>query len=164
MEQIMTTFHPYHLTQTDVADDADRAFLSQQIKQFNNVHSPHHLHVRTHPPRPLDLLLRNDAGEIVAGLAANTYWSWLDIEDLWVHEALRGQGFGQQLLALAEAEAQMRNCRYAMLTTFSFQARAFYEKWGYTVVGALADYPPGETYYWLRKVLVNPDRNREPSG
>lgn len=149
----MTTFHPYHLTQTDIADEDVRTFLSNQLKQFNNVRSPHHLHVRTHPPRPFDLVLRDEAGVVVAGLVASTYWSWLDIEDLWVHEVLRGQGMGQALLTLAEAEARRRGCRYAMLTTFSFQARGFYEKLGYTVVGALPEYPPGETYYWLRKVL-----------
>jgi RimJ/RimL family protein N-acetyltransferase len=65
--------------------------------------------------------------------------------------AQRGQGYGRRLLALAEQAAQERGCRYAQLTTYSFQARGFYEKAGYRVVGALTDYPPGETYYWLRK-------------
>jgi hypothetical protein len=37
------------------------------------------------------------------------------------------------------------------LRTFSFQARRFYEKEGYRVVGELADYLPGETLYWVRK-------------
>ena len=68
----MTPFDPYHLTQTDLAVDADRTFLSAQIRHLNNQISPHHLYVRTHPPQPLDLFLRTDAGEIVGGLAADT--------------------------------------------------------------------------------------------
>ena len=40
-----------------------------------------------------------------------------------------------------------------MLSTFSFQARDFYQRHGYRVVGQLDDYPPGETFYWMRKEL-----------
>jgi ribosomal protein S18 acetylase RimI-like enzyme len=144
----MGCFSPYHVTETAVAVAADRAFISAQLKQFNNQSSPHHLHIRTHPPQPLDLFLRTDGGEIVGGLVADTYWHWLVIEDLWLHADLRGQGYGRPLLTLAEATAQARGSH---LTTFSFQARGFYEKAGYQVIGALEDYPPGATYYWLRK-------------
>lgn len=147
----MTNFNPYHLVQTDIAIEADRAFLKRQLKSFNNVVSPHHLQIRTNPPRPLDLILRDEAQQIVGGLAASTYWSCLDIDDLWLHADLRQRGFGRQLLTLAEQEAQARGCHYAWLSTFSFQARGFYEKVGYRVIGQLTDYPPGATYFWLRK-------------
>ncbi|HEY0601262.1 MAG TPA: GNAT family N-acetyltransferase [Herpetosiphonaceae bacterium] len=147
----MVSFDPYHLTHTDVAVDADRAFLTTQLKQFNNQRSPQHLYIRTHPPQPLDLFLRDDAGQIVGGLVAETYWTWLSIEDLWLREDLRAHGFGRKLLDLAERAARERGCAHAHLTTFSFQARGFYEKAGYQVVGQLTDYPPGETYFWLRK-------------
>ncbi len=36
-------------------------------------------------------------------------------------------------------------------TTYSFQARGFYEKLGYRLAGQIDDYPPGRSYYWLRK-------------
>lgn len=147
----MVSFDPYHLTQTDVAVAADRAFLSTQLKQFNNQRSPQHLYVRTHPPQPLDFFLRDDTGQIVGGLVAETYWTWLSIEDLWLREDVRAHGYGRKLLDLAERAAQERGCAHAHLTTFSFQARSFYEKAGYQVVGQLTDYPPGETYFWLRK-------------
>lgn len=150
----MTTFHPYHFTQTSIANDDDRAFITDQIKQFNNVISPHHLYVRTHAPEPLDLILRNDDGEIVGGLIANTCWQWLMVEDFWLHADLRRRGYGSQLLTRAEEEARTRGCLRSQLTTFSFQARDFYEKFGYRVVGEMVDFPPGETYYWLRKELV----------
>lgn len=147
----MASFAPYQLAQTDIAIEVDRAFLSAQLKQFNNHISTYHLHIRANPRRPLDLFLRTDTGIIVGGLVACTYWSWLDIEDLWLHADLRHQGYGRQLLALAEVEAQARGCRYAHLTTFSFQAQGFYEKAGYQTVGALENFPPGATYFWLRK-------------
>jgi GNAT superfamily N-acetyltransferase len=144
-------FQPYHLTQTDTAVEADRAFLKAQIRQFNNDMSPPHRHVRSHPPRPLDLIVRDDNDQIVAGLSAATYWTCLDIDQLWVREDLRKLGYGRQLLALAEQVARDRACTFAWLSTFSFQARTFYEKYGYYVIGQLNDCPPGATYFWLRK-------------
>ncbi len=129
-------------------------FLSRQIREHNNRVSEQHRRVRVDGPKPLHLVVRNDAGEILAGLASSTYWDWLDVDKLWVAESLRGQGLGRQLLRQAEALAKERGCRRVMLTTYSFQARGFYEKEGYYVVGAQEDYPPGSTYFWLRKDLV----------
>ena len=40
------------------------------------------------------------------------------------------------------------------LTTFEFQARAFYEARVYREAGRLVGYPPGSTYYWMRKELL----------
>lgn len=146
----MNPFHPYQLTET-IADQSDRDYIAQQIRAFNNQRSPHHLHVRSHPPAPLDLFLRDESGSIVGGLTASTYWGWLDIDNLWVHEDLRQRGFGAHLLRRAEEIARQRGCTTAFLTTFGFQARGFYEKYGYVVVGELTDYPPGSSYFWLRK-------------
>ena len=58
------------------------------------------------------------------------------------------------MLAAAEAEALRRGCRGARLFTYSFQARGFYEKHGYTVFGVLDDFPPGHSQIWLRKTLA----------
>ena len=56
----------------------------------------------------------------------------------------------------AEAEAIRRGCLGAWLDTFSFQARGFYERLGYAVFGALADYPPGHDRFFMQKPLVPP--------
>jgi ribosomal protein S18 acetylase RimI-like enzyme len=147
----MQTFLPYYLIETNRANEDDRDFIKVQFKAFNNGISPYHLHIRTHPPEPLDLFLRDDTQTIVGGLIASTYWSWLDIDKLWLHEALRQRGYGSQLLRRAEQLAIQRGCHSAYLSTFGFQARGFYEKYGYYVVGELSDYPPGTSYFWLRK-------------
>jgi GNAT superfamily N-acetyltransferase len=130
-------------------------FLHDQIKQFNNVHSPAHKLAREPGViMPLNLMLRDDAGEIVGGLAASSYWGWLDIDNFFVPEELRGQGIGARLLEQAEAIAIMRGCTRCFLSTYAFQARRFYEKQGYQVVGELVDYPPGSSFYWMQKVFT----------
>jgi GNAT superfamily N-acetyltransferase len=128
-----------------------RDHIHEQIKAFNDRVSRHHRAIRPVGPRPLDILVRDDNNEIVAGLIGSTYWGWLDIDDLWVTESMRGQGLGRRLLRMAEQEARARGCSRARLRTFSFQAHGFYGKEGYRVVGQLDDYPPGATFYWMRK-------------
>ena len=99
----------------------------------------------------LVLLVRDGDGTIRGGLLGYTHWNWLFVGHLWVHESLREQGLGHELLARAEAEAAARGCRNAHLDTFSFQARGFYESLGYEVFGTLDDYPPGHRRYFLQK-------------
>ena len=50
----------------------------------------------------------------------------------------------------------MRGCTRVFLQTYSFQAKDFYQKLGYQVVGQLDDYPPGQSFYWMRKELGRP--------
>ena len=134
-------------------DSEAREFIRLQLRAFNDLHSEYHRAIRSVEPTPLDILIRNAAGEIVGGLIASTYWGWLEVNVLWIAEGLRRLGHGRTLLRMAEAEAQTCGCAHVMLTTYSFQARGFYEKEGYRVVGEMAGYPPGAVYFWMRKDL-----------
>ena len=98
-------------------------------------------------------ILQSPSGEIVGGVIGATYWNWLYINLMWVREDLRGQGYGQQLLTLAEDEARKRGAKHAYLDTFSFQAPGFYQKSGYEEFGRLEDFPPGHTRYFMTKAL-----------
>jgi GNAT superfamily N-acetyltransferase len=71
---------------------------------------------------------------------------------LWVADGWRGRGVGGTLLAAAERHAAAAGCHSVWLDTF--QARDFYLKQGYTVFGALEDYPPGQTRSFLRKRIA----------
>lgn len=101
----------------------------------------------------LCFVLQSPSNEIVGGVIGATYWNWLYINLMWVKEDLRGQGFGQQLLSLAEDEAKTRGAKYAYLDTFSFQAPGFYQKYGYQEFGRLENFPPGHTRHFLTKAL-----------
>lgn len=103
---------------------------------------------------PANFVLRSPRGEVMGGLLGDIWGGWLDIHILWVAQALRGQGHGARLMAAAEAYAVEKGCRGINLDTFSFQARPFYERLGFTVFGALADYPAGHTRFYMEKRLV----------
>ena len=100
---------------------------------------------------PLNLYVEDNRGEVLAGLVAETFGNWLEIEYLFVKEDLRGQGIGSQLLQRAESEAKKRNCRYVFVNTYQFQAPAFYQKHGYKEVFTLKDYPcTGQRHYYQK--------------
>jgi GNAT superfamily N-acetyltransferase len=62
------------------------------------------------PPQPLAVYLYDDGGRIVGGLSGRTWDGVLEISILWVHEDFRGEGYGRQLLAVAEGEGLARGC------------------------------------------------------
>ncbi len=103
--------------------------------------------------QPLAIFLRDVNEHIVGGLVGETYWQWLYIEMLWVHESCRGQGHGHTLLNTAEQKAIQRGCQYAYLDTFSFQAPKFYQKRRYCIFGELPNFPEGYRRFFLRKDL-----------
>ncbi len=100
----------------------------------------------------LGFFVRNEHGEIMAGLVGSTYAGWLFVADLWVHAELRRRGIGRELLAMAEQRAVELGCHSARLDTLSFQAPEYYPRFGYRLYGAL-DYPPRHRLYFLWKPL-----------
>jgi GNAT superfamily N-acetyltransferase len=143
----------FSIQMSSTADPELRRRVHEAIKEFNNQHSPAHKEARTAGVYPLDIAVYDAEDRLAGALVADTYWGWLDIDDLWLHEDCRRQGLGTRLLETAEKEARRRGCRRAMVKTFSFQARGFYEKNGYRVTGQMDDYPPGESLFWMVKEL-----------
>ena len=99
------------------------------------------------------IFMRDDADRIMGGALGGIWGGWLHLNFLWVTEALRGHGYGSQLLARVEDQARGRGCQGIFLETHSFQSRPFYERRGYQIVGQIDNYPPGQTYYMLRKLF-----------
>jgi GNAT superfamily N-acetyltransferase len=106
-------------------------------------------------PHYLFLTLRDAGGNVAGGLVGATYLGWLQVQAVWMSDALRGRGYGSALMQAAEQEALRRGCPRVFLETLSFQALPFYEKCGYTVFSRLADFPPGGARYALTKTLAS---------
>lgn len=106
-------------------------------------------------PNYLFITVRGADGSVEGGLVGATYLGWLQVQAVWVSDALRGRGYGTILMQEAEQEAVRRGCPRVFLETLSFQALPFYEKCGYQVFSRLADFPPGGARYALTKQLGN---------
>ena len=102
---------------------------------------------------PLAIFLRDERNAVLGGVLGHVWGGWLDLNALWVAEPFRGKGHGTKLLRAAEDEARMQGCHGVFLTRFSFQAKPFYEKFGYEVIAAIPDFPQGHSYHVLKKTL-----------
>jgi GNAT superfamily N-acetyltransferase len=104
----------------------------------------------------LAIFVRDAQDRIIAGICGHTWGGCCEIRQLWVEASRRRQGFGTRLLQAAEQEARRRHCRQMVLTTFDFQAPAFYIKHGFHRLAAVGDYPQGHESLLLEKALVSP--------
>jgi GNAT superfamily N-acetyltransferase len=99
------------------------------------------------------IFLKDAHDAVLGGVLGHIWGKWLRVAILWLAEPVRGQGYGRQLLLATEAYARERGCEQVRLSTFSFQARPFYEKLGYDVFATLEDCAPGHREYFLSKPL-----------
>jgi GNAT superfamily N-acetyltransferase len=83
------------------------------------------------PAEELTVKVEED-GELVAGLSGWTWGVAAGIGMTWVRDDKRGTGVGAGLLEAFESEARTRGCTHVYVTSFTFQAPAFYERLGYT--------------------------------
>lgn len=129
------------------ANPEDEQFIRDSINRYNASYagSDHH--------KKVYVISRDDRGTIIAGLIGGTFYNWLYIDVLWVESAHRQSGIGSRILETAEREALLRGCNSALLDTFEFQAREFYERHGYAVFAELRDLPPGFSRYYMKKIL-----------
>jgi GNAT superfamily N-acetyltransferase len=136
-----------HETRITTGPDAlaRRRTILEHLSSFNASHAA--------PSRAEVLCVSVDDsnGHVAGGLYGSVAYDWLVIELLFVPEELRGLGLGSQLLAQAEEQARALGCIGAWLDTFSFQARGFYEKLGYSLAGTIPDHPLGGARYFMIK-------------
>lgn len=122
-------------------------YIREALNQFNNERVGEDGHT------PLNIVEKDENGDVIGGILGGTYWGWMYVDILWVHESHRHKGIGSKLLREAENEAIGRGCHHAHLDTMSWQAPEFYKKHGYEVIGSLPDIPNGNQKYLLVKAL-----------
>ena len=79
------------------------------------------------------LIIRNDANETVGALTAYSAYAEIYVDDIWVDEDHRDQGYGRRLLDALERAYDNKGFNNINLVTNQFQAAGFYEKCGYEI-------------------------------
>jgi len=124
--------------------------LKQSIRSFNDEHSPYHKASRQDGYVKHILITEKDEKKLVAGLSARMYWQMIYLDEFFVSPHKRHSGIGSKMLRKLIEIASQAEVDFICLETFSFQARTFYEKFGFYVIGEIKDYPPGESMYTMR--------------
>jgi len=107
----------------------------------------------TKPGIKVNLVYRNDDGDVIGGIMCISYLMCLDIDVLWVAESYRGQGIGYRLISEAEKVGKEAGCIYAITGTYSFQSPNFYKRQGYELYSVLDCFPNDICYYRFKKKL-----------
>lgn len=138
-----------HLSTTDKITHEEKEALLTGLRAFNGQYLD-----MANVGGDIAVYARDDNGVMVGGVIGNRKGVWLNVDYLWVSGDVRGSGLGGQLMKAAEDEARRIGCLHALVDTFSFQARPFYEKQGYRLQMSLQDYPyEGMQRHYLAKAL-----------
>ena len=130
------------------ADSALDKRLSDELDTFNSLATPD-----VAPAVELTVRIEDD-GELVAGVSG---WTWGDAAGIgmtWVRDDRRGTGIGASLVTAFEGAARDRGCTHVFVTSFTFQAPAFYARLGYEEIFRWTSVPtPGRDDVHMRKEL-----------
>ena len=77
-----------------------------------------------------------------------------ELKQLWVDVPYRGTGLGRALVVAFEDEVRARDCRTVYLSTYSFQARPFYEALGYKVALEIPGHGAAGSKFLMLKALT----------
>lgn len=138
---------PYN-SQIHTGTNEEAGYVRKRLIEYNSAHVPNGIY------EEVNLCMKNDNGDLIAGLNSAICWNWMEIDILWVEENNRKNGLGKRLLAEAETIARSKNCTFIKLNTFSFQAPDFYKKYGYQEIAIIENAPLGSSHYYFKKDLI----------
>lgn len=98
--------------------------------------------------------VRDAQQKIIGGCNGSTLYGCLYIDQLWVDESIRQQGYGSHLVNAALAFGVEKHCTFATVNTMSWEALGFYQKLGFEIEFQRTGFEHGSIFYFLRKSLV----------
>jgi GNAT superfamily N-acetyltransferase len=136
------------VTLSSVRDARAEEVVTAGLAEYNREH------IGRADSQTLDVLVRDDSGEIVGGIVGHTSLRLFFLDLFYLPKELRRGGLGSRLMTQAEEEARRRGCTATFVITVTFQAPGFYERHGYRRFGEIPCPPDGATRIFLTKTLV----------
>ena len=124
----MTT--PFTIATFDVPKPGLEALVDAGLDQYNDAFGERGAF---DGQQPISSAACDGGGRMIAGAVGRTLGRCCELQRLWVDAAPRHAGVGSAVVRAFEQRAIERGCDTFYLSTFSFQARPFYERLGYTM-------------------------------
>ena len=99
------------------------------------------------------LVLRGGDGSVVGGLLGKILFRDLHVDIVWLHETVRGRGYGRDLLLEAEAYGRQEGCEKVVLNTMRKGVVRHCQRLGYQIMARIDDFAMGQPVFFLRKDL-----------
>jgi GNAT superfamily N-acetyltransferase len=129
-------------------DEAHGA-IAQRLVAFNRAQRPS---VSWRTDDVFTVVVNDEAGRLRGGARGVVRMGAVEIRTLWLDEDLRRRGLGERIVRAAEDEGRRRGARAALLDTYDFQARGFYESLGYACFASF-DFPDGVKRFYMSRSL-----------
>lgn len=94
-----------------------------------------------------------ESDKLAGSIVCQMVWGQLHIKLLFVEENHRNKGYARNLINQAIAYGKKRNCKFAFVETFNFQAPDFYVKMGFEIELIRKGYDHETKFFYLRRDL-----------
>lgn len=92
----------------------------------------------------------------IGGAVASLFGNTLHLSLLGVDLSYRHEGVGSRLMEAVQQIALENQCLYMTVNTQDYQAREFYERYGFEVFASVENMPfVGTTKFYFKKQIVN---------
>lgn len=108
--------------------------------------------------KPLDIFaffIRDNQQTIIGGCNGCTLYGCLYIDQLWVSDVIRNQGFGTRLVEEAIQYGKENGCTFATVNTMDWEALGFYQKLGFKIEFERHGFLKNSIFYFLRKDFLS---------
>ncbi|MCZ4738781.1 GNAT family N-acetyltransferase, partial [Legionella pneumophila] len=95
--------------------------------------------------------IRDADNSIVGGCSGGTLYGGLHVDNLWVSESIRHQGWGTKLMQAALRYGNEKGCAFATVNTMDWEAIGFYKKLGFELEFERHGFQKNSIFYFLRK-------------
>lgn len=127
---------------------------SEEIQRLNNGISHQAILKKNMTPiESFAFFIEDENGTMVGGCSGCHMYGSTYIDALWVHEALRKQGYGKALMLEAETLANKNNTNFMTVNTFDWEALDFYKHLGFHIEFERKGFDKDSIFYFLRKNL-----------
>lgn len=128
--------------------------MKEEIKELRDILVSYNKeHFETLDQKEFLISIKNDEDELIAGISGEIFGEWMEVDYLAVKNDYRKESYGKQLLLKAEELALKQSCKQILISTFGFQGKDYYPKYGYKEVLVLKNYPlTGTEHFFIKEI------------